>query len=58
MKKRYLLLFAVFLLAFGALFTLLSAAPLQQRPRDYFEISGIRLVDLGFHPSGDGAGGQ
>ena len=41
MKKRYLLLFAVFLLAFGALFTLLSAAPLQQRPRDYLEISVI-----------------
>lgn len=41
MKKRYLLLFAVFLLAFGALFTLLSAAPLQQRPRDYFEISVV-----------------
>ncbi len=41
MKKRYLLLFAVFLLAFGALFTLLSAAPPGSTGRSYLQISVI-----------------
>lgn len=40
MKKRYLLLFAVFLLAFGALFTLLSTAPVP-RGAGFLEISVI-----------------
>ena len=40
MKKRYLLLFAVFLLAFGALFTLLSGAS-PTRSKGFLEISVI-----------------